>query len=77
MDEPHGSSVDSPDGEVPESRSRDWLVTILRVTQGAATAAEIWGEASNKEALTWIARASRMSLNLVVGWRLRALRRRR
>lgn len=77
MDDPPGSSVDSPQGEVPESESRDlWLIS-LRVAQGAVTATELCAEVSNNEALTWIARASRLLLGLAVGWRNRTRRRRR
>jgi hypothetical protein len=77
MSDPPSSPVDSPQGEVPESESRDRCLTILRVAQGAATAAELCAEASNNEALTWIARASRVLLGLAVGWRIRTRRRRR
>lgn len=48
--------------------TRDLTVRVLRVAQAAATAVEIWGKASNNEALTWIARASRVLLGGAVGY---------
>lgn len=75
---PHHTEGEPPEGGSTEERadSGDKFLVILSVAQQAASGAELLAEGFSNEALTWLARASKLVLGLVIGWRLRVLRRR-
>lgn len=74
MDETQNpSSSPSSEGD-PKGKKLDRVIKTINVAQGVATAIELYAEASQNEALTWIARASRVLLSLAA-CRIRGRRR--
>lgn len=74
MDDAQNPSPSPSSEGDPKGKKLDRVIKTIDVAQSIATAIELYAEASQNEALTWIARASRGLLSLAATW-LRAHRR--